>query len=425
MGRVESENESENKKRLKNNFIYLFFLQGANYFLPLLTFPYLVKVLGVEYFGVLALATALVAYFGVVTDYGFNLTATKEISLYREDKKRVEEIFSAVMSIKFVLLLLSFLVLYALTLMFESLNEYQEVYLLTFGTIVGQVFFPVWFFQGMEQMKYITYLNLLSKAIFTLAIFIFVNEKEDLYLVPLFIAIGSSVAGFLALSIIYYNFKISFKFQSKERLLYYLKEGWHIFLSRLYVSIYSKTNTILLGVFTNNVTVGYYAIAEKIVLAIGGLFDPVNQALYPYLVRRYKENSKRFLKLIKKISLIFMGIIFILLFISEYFKDEIIFLIRGEENSVIVFLLSIYLFRLFVFPFGGLFSNVLIIMNRKKEFMKVMNYTVVLYILSVIPSIYFYGAVGLVISFIAILLAHVLLLNYYVFRPIQLEKEKK
>ena len=385
----------------------------------------MVKVLGVEYFGVLALATALVAYFGVVTDYGFNLTATKEISLYREDKKRVEEIFSAVMSIKFVLLLLSFLVLYVLTLMFESLNQYQEVYLLTFGTIVGQVLFPVWFFQGMEQMKYITYLNLLSKAIFTLAIFIFVNEKEDLYLVPLFIAVGSSVAGFLALSIIYYNFKVSFKFQSKERLLYYLKEGWHIFLSRLYVSIYSKTNTILLGVFTNNVTVGYYAITEKIVLAIGGLFDPVNQALYPYLVRRYQENSERFLKLIKKISFIFMGIIFMLLFISEYFKDEIVFLIRGEENSVIVFLLSIYLFRLFVSPFGGLFSNVLIIMNKKKEFMRVMNYTVVLYILSVIPSIYFYGAVGLVISFIAILLAHVLLLNYYVFRPIQLEKEKK
>jgi len=420
MGRV----ESENKKRLKNNFIYLFFLQGANYFLPLLTFPYLVKVLGVESFGVLALATALVAYFGVVTDYGFNLTATKEISLYREDKNRVEEIFSAVMSIKLVLLLLSFSVLYVLTLLFDSLYEYQEVYLLTFGNIVGQVLFPIWFFQGMEQMKYITYLNLISKSIFTLAIFIFVGQAEDLYLVPLFVAIGSSVAAILALGIIYYNFNISFKFQSKERLTYYLKEGWHIFLSRLYVSIYTKTNTILLGMFTNNLTVGYYAIAEKIVLAIGGLFDPVNQALYPYLVRRYKENSEIFLQLIKKISFIFVGIAFMMLSISEYFKDEIVLLIRGEENTVIVFLLSIYLFRLSIFPFGGLFSNVLIIMNRKKEFMKIMNYTVILYTLLVIPSIYLYGAVGLVTSFVTILVAHVLLLNYYVFRPIKFEKRK-
>jgi len=420
MGRV----ESENKKRLKNNFIYLFFLQGANYFLPLLTFPYLVKVLGLESFGVLALATALVAYFGVVTDYGFNLTATKEISLYREDKNRVEEIFSAVMSIKLVLLLLSFSVLYVLTLLFDSLYEYQEVYLLTFGNIVGQVLFPIWFFQGMEQMKYITYLNLISKSIFTLAIFIFVGQAEDLYLVPLFVAIGSSVAAILALGIIYYNFNISFKFQSKERLTYYLKEGWHIFLSRLYVSIYTKTNTILLGMFTNNLTVGYYAIAEKIVLAIGGLFDPVNQALYPYLVRRYKENSEIFLQLIKKISFIFVGIAFMMLSISEYFKDEIVLLIRGEENTVIVFLLSIYLFRLSIFPFGGLFSNVLIIMNRKKEFMKIMNYTVILYTLLVVPSIYLYGAVGLVTSFVTILVAHVLLLNYYVFRPIKFEKRK-
>ena len=167
-----------------------------------------------------------------------------------------------------------------------------------------------------------------------------------------------------------------------------------------------------------------YAIAEKIVLAIGGLFDPVNQALYPYLVRRYKENSEIFLQLIKKISFIFVGIAFMMLSISEYFKDEIVLLIRGEENTVIVFLLSIYLFRLCIFPFGGLFSNVLIIMNRKKEFMKIMNYTVILYTLLVIPSIYLYGAVGLVTSFVTILVAHVLLLNYYVFRPIKFEKRK-
>jgi len=416
--------ESDNKKRLKSNFMYLSFLQGANYFLPLLTFPYLVKVLGVEYFGVLAFATALVAYFGVVTDYGFNLTATKEISLYREDKNKVEEIFSAVMSIKLLLLLLSFLVLYALTLMFESLYAYQEIYLLTFGNIVGQVLFPIWFFQGMEQMKYITYLNLISKSIFTLAIFMFVGQEEDLYLVPLFIAFGSSVAGILALILIYYNFKISFRFQSKEILISYLKEGWHIFLSRLYVSIYNKTNTILLGIFTNNLTVGYYAIVEKIVLALGGLFDPINQALYPYLVRRHKENSETFLKLIKKVSFIFLGVAFILLLISEYFKDEIILLIRGEENTVIVFLLSIFLFRICIFPFGGLFSNVLIIMNKKKEFMKVMNYTVMLYALCVVPSIYFYGVVGLVVSFLTILLAHVLLLRYYVFMPIMSKKRK-
>lgn len=417
--------EYENKKRLKSNFMYLSFLQGANYFLPLLTFPYLVKVLGIEYFGLLALATALVAYFAIITDYGFNLTATKEISLYREDKDKVEEIFSAVMSIKLVLLFLSFLVLFTLTLIFESLYVYQSIYLLTFGNVIGQVLFPIWFFQGMEQMKYITYLNLISKSIFTLAIFMFVSQKEDLYLVPLFISVGSCIAGILALSIIYYNFKISFKFQSKKTLIYYLKEGWHIFLSRLYVSIYTKTNMILLGVFTNNLVVGYYAIAEKIVLAIGGLFDPVNQALYPYLVRRYKENSKIFLKLIKKLSFIFMGITLTLLFISEYFKDEIVFLIRGEESSIIVFLLSIYLLRLCIFPFGALFSNVLIIMNKKQEFMKVMNYTVILYIICVVPSIYFYGAVGLVISFVGILFIHGLILNYYVFMPIISEKEKK
>jgi len=418
-----NKSEYQDKKKLKSNFLYLSFLQASNYLLPLLTFPYLVKILGIEYFGLLALATALVSYLGIITDYGFKLTATKEIANHREDKEKVEEIFSAVISIQLILLFLSFLFLLSVTLIFEL--AYQEIYLLTFGTVIGQVLFPVWLFQGMERMQYITYLSIVSKSIFTVAIFMFVDSKEELYLVPIFISTGSIIAGILALGIIYYSFKVSFKFQSKQTLIFYLKEGWHIFLSRLYVSIYTKTNIIILGLFTSNLVVGYYAIAEKIVLAIGGLFDPFNQALYPYLVRKYKENIESFMQYIKKVSFVFMVIALVLLFISEYFIDEIVVLIGGEENNIIVTILSIYLLRILIFPFGALFSNVIIIMDRKKEFIKVMNYTIILDLLFVVPSIYFHGAIGLVISFVSILFIHGLLLSYYVFIPTILKKEKK
>ena len=406
-------------KRLKSNFLALSFLQATNYLLPLITLPYLIQVLGIEYFGLLAFATAVIAYFAILTDYGFNLTATKEISLHREDKNKIIEIYSSVMSIKFILLIISFLILCTLVFTFQRLAEHWEIYLLTFGSVLGQVLFPIWVFQGMEKMKYITYLNIVSKLIFTIAIFVFVQQQSDVYLVPLFFSLGSIIAGLLSLYLIKQDFNIKFQLQKQETLKFYLIDGWHVFLSRFYVSLYTTTNVLLLGLFTNNLAVGYYSIVERIVLAIGGMFQPLNQTIYPYLVKKQKECFTTFVQFLKKISIIFLLTSSFFILLAEYFVDELVLLIHGEHNLQISFLLSIFLLRIFVLPFGALLSNSLIIMQRKKEFIRVMNYTVLSDLLIVPLSIYYFQETGLVISFLIIILIHTLFLWYYVNNAIQ------
>ena len=409
-----SETNKEEYKRLKSNFISLTALQAANYILPLITLPYLVKTLGVEYFGLLAFATATIAYFGILTDYGFNLTASKEISIHRENRDKVIEIFSSVMSIKFILLLLSFTLLSLLVFSINKFSEHWEIYLLTFGTVVGQFLFPVWFFQGMERMKYTTYLNLLSKAIFTISIFIVVKEENDAYLVPLLLSTGAIVAGGASLYLIHKEFNIPFKIQNTTTIKHYLIDGWHVFLSRFYVSLYTTTNILLLGLMTNNIAVGYYSIVEKIVLAIGGLFQPVNQTIYPYLARKYRENFETYINFLKKIALLFMVSASVFVLCAEFFSKELIYLIHGEYNMHISMLLTIFLLRILLMPFGALLSNTLIIMERKTEFIKVMNYTVLIDLLIVPLAIYYYHEQGLIISFLLILLMHTLFLWYFV-----------
>lgn len=336
--------QSEDRKRLLENFLSLSVLQGANYILPLITLPYLVRVLGPEKFGLIAFAQSFIQYFNILTDYGFNLSATREISIHRDNKEKISEIFSSVMITKFGLMIISLLILSGLVFTIPKFRNDWLVYFFTFGIIFGNVLFPIWFFQGMERMKYITILNIVAKGIFTICIFIFIRKMEDYLYVPLINSIGFLVAGGLSLRIVSKNFGIKFILPSFKAIKHQLKEGWHIFISTVAISLYTTSNTFILGLFTNNTIVGYYAAAEKIVKAVQGLWTPVSQTIYPYFSKLYNKNQEKAKKLLVRMVGIAAMVTFLISALGCLSAPFLVPLILGKE-----YLLSIRVFQILIF----------------------------------------------------------------------------
>ena len=323
----------EDFKIISNNFFSLTSLKVLTYILPLITFPYLIRVLGIEKFGLIMFAQATMYYFEIVVDFGFNLSATREVALNAKKTNKLNEIISAVFSIKFMLLLFSFLVLIVAINLFDRFLQDSMLYYYSFLKIIALAFFPVWFFQGIEKMKYITLIDILSKSIFTVLIFVFVQSESDYILVPLISGVGYIVGTIFSLIYLFKRFKKSFIICSFSVIKKYFNDSLMFFLSRVSVSLYTTSNAFVLGLVTSNIMVGYYAVAEKLYMVIRQMYQPIVQVIYPYI------SKTRNVKFFKKLYPIIILLNFIGIYVLWQFAAEIIQLVTTETffESVKVF----------------------------------------------------------------------------------------
>jgi len=291
------------RKIVLGNFISLTTLQGISYILPIVVLPYLIRVIGIEKFGLIAFAQSLVQYFMILTDYGFSLSATKTISLIGEHKQKINTVFSSVMTVKLIFAGLSFVILCAILLFVPKFKNDWLVYILSFGTVIGSTLFPVWFFQGKEKMSYIAAVNVISGIAYAIFIFIFIKGPEDFLLVPLLSSILSIISGIFGLYIAFKKFRLEFILQKYADLKQELKTGWDIFISILSVNAYTTTRTFAVGLLTNNVITGYYSLAERIANIIQTFpMDSFTRAVFPRISNVFAKNKQRAVAIMYRIQ---------------------------------------------------------------------------------------------------------------------------
>ncbi len=404
--------------RIKKNVLSLYGLQATSLILPMVTVPYLLRMLGANNYGRIAFAQSFIQYFIIFTEYGFNLYLTRIASLQRENIKLLSQIFFAALFIKLGLLIIGFLSLIIFVETVPAINKEQSLIFLLYLSVLGNVFLPVWLFQGLEMMKPLAVIGTGVQFLVMILILLTVNNKEDYQLAVLLQTIGSVSIG--VISLIYLKAKniVVWELPSPELIRSTLFESRLIFASNVAVSLYSNTTVFVLGLMTGTTTVGYFSAADKLIKVASSLFMPISQSLYPYLARlRYESEAKAFsiiANFLKIQGLFSVGIFIYLTYDAEY----IVKLIFGSDFSGAVIALQI----MSAIPFFVGLSNILgilVLMNfdLQEQYVKILIFSGLLSLVIIAPMILFFNILGaalaLLVTEVVVVISMVICLKKY------------
>ncbi len=278
-------------KRIVRNFSYLTLLQLAGYAFPLITMPYLGRVLGVDKFGLLAIGTAIVAYLQSLVDYGFNYTAVKKLARVREDRQAVSHIVSVTLCTKGTLLLLALSLLGICTAAIPFLREHAAVIFATALILPGYALLSDWFFQAVEDMKYITFFQLLSKVIFATLVFVVIKDTEDYLWQPVLVALGTMAAAVAGLTVMVRRYGVRLNAVRPGEVWAEIRSGADMFISLFLPTIYTNLNTIILGAAQGKGATGTYNGASKFTSLAYSFFGLISRSVDPFFARRMDRHT--------------------------------------------------------------------------------------------------------------------------------------
>lgn len=319
-------------RQVIENFFSLSVLNAVNIVLQLITLPYILGVVGKANYGIYAYVFMVIQYIILFSTYGFNFSATKQISQLRDDNSAVTRIYNAVIGCKTVIALVLVLAVVACSRWVFEESIGFEMFLLGTGMILGDIMNPVWLFQGMEKMKYMTLVNSTSKILFTVLVFFVVRSVDDFYLLILLNSCGYLLAGILSLVLARKQFKVRIALPGVRDMIAQFKDGGAMFGSTFGMNLYRNAHVLILKHLASNEAVGLFSAAEKVIHGFQSVIQPAAQALFPHVSLRFKGRSvKENVALMKKVMLPFVGFAFVAALFVYIFAPWISDVLCGTE----------------------------------------------------------------------------------------------
>ncbi|MGM7552411.1 oligosaccharide flippase family protein [Myroides odoratimimus] len=382
--------KNKDARTLLENFISLSALQLVGMVLPLLTLPYVLRVVGYEKYGIIVFAASLIAYFQSLTDFSFRITAVRDVAIFRNSPRKLNIIYSKVLIIKGLFLLISLLIIGFIVFFVPSFYQYKNIYFYTSLLLVGYALFPEWFFQGIEKMRYITYLNIGIKVFFTLCVFIFIKSEEDYWIYPLLQGAGFIGAGLFGQFLLIKKYKLKLIILPKKILVNTIKKNFPLFVNQFVPTLYNNTSTFLLGILGTKSMVGIYqAILIVINIAIT-VIEVLSRVFFPFLNRK-KEAFYTYKKLLMSVSLL-MSIVILL-------GHQIIFWYLDVKYEYAFWVLLILVIGMNGYSMSNIFGlNYFIVKRQDKLVLKNTLRASVLGFLLAFPLIGYLGPIGAAIN---------------------------
>ena len=310
-------------KKVLENFSYITLLQFFLMLSPLITYPYLVRVLGMDLYGILISAQVLASYGTILVNFGTDGVCAKHVSVYRDDKEKLSEIVCNILGARTVLWLLGLFLYMSVVFIIPGYRTYWLLFLLTYGATVDVWLFPQYFFQGIENMKTSTLITLGIKLFFILLVFFLVKGPEDYLFVPYLYFIGYLFGGLISLYLIFIKMKIHFCRPKKKHMFYYLKESSPIFASDMICTIKDKLNYFIISSSSLSDVV-IYDLGVKLTALCARPVSIVSTVLFPKFARNHNVNQikKVLFSLCLFVILLVVSINIFLPFIVDFFLNR-------------------------------------------------------------------------------------------------------
>ncbi len=364
-------------KTLIANFSYLSVIEIVGLLLPLVSYPYLIRVVGADYYGVVIFAQAIVAYLIIIINFGFNVSATRRVSENRNDINMLRKLYSSITYQKTAIFLLSIILL--IPILYFLRYGYSVIVLGLMGLCIQEILFPTWIFQGLEKMKFITIITFLSKCSYLLLIFVFIHKPSDYIYIPLLYSFGGILTSVVSLFLLKYQFNLYFVRVTKSRIKEDFKESMPFFASRLSSVVMERTNVIVIGSFFSYEMVAIYDLCTKVVSILKTPYSLMVQVLYPNVAKT--KNMGVVKKIVK--PLLCSGLIIVILIII--FAPLIINLLGGDKMIESIPILRLMVVYVPIVAISYLFgASVLVVKGYSKHYNLSVIYSVLLYLLIIL-----------------------------------------
>lgn len=381
------------KKRTVKNGAWLYILQLCNTIIPMLTLPYITRVLLPEEYGTFSLALNYVGYVVVVVEYGFNMVGTRKIAISKnsDDDNRI---FTAVLLIRGVICLICCIGVLGYCII-DGFETMSRCVLVLMFMAVGAALDQTWYFQGKQNMKFIAIVNMVARCFSTVLVFVCVKSCEDLVLYCLLYASVNFINGLLGTIIVCKYFKLRVIRLSFREIKVSIVEGWYLFISTFSSKVLSALGITIMGWLTTPYDCGVYSAVYKIPSIILLAWNPISQILYPVSSEKMGISYQTGYNFVKKIQKVFVGLFafgcLVLCLLSEF----VVGLILGENYAPYHYILYPLLAWILIAIYNN-FSGVqmLLAAGYGKEYSECIRWSALINVGCNLVGIYFWGIMG-------------------------------